>query len=548
MQKYKIYAACIVMLVFSAVSGLAQAPACPAGTMADVVGTSCSIGNLTFNFQNDFNASVFVFNQGNIDSRPISPAEIGFIPVVSGNQTGFQLVTNITEGPGFEGAFLSTHNINFSYTPQANPGFDILAETLSLDTSVQNPGPDSAITLAADDQCYSNGACTQVFPKLINQSGSPLILKPSDSVNLQVPSLLGTGSFAPGIIPTTTIQSVASGQAQAILNSATILYTVDAQIPVPTLAHVSYTNIDLPGEAGTFVSNINASGKMVGSLQDAAGVFHAYMTDEDGGFTVIDFPGATTTFGEGLNDRGDVVGAYRDTAGVTHGFLLQRGAFSTVDVPGATFSLPFDINNQGEITGLFRTPDHKSHGFLLTSDGVTVIDQGPPGLRGAEVLTEATGINNRSTVVGAFFDPDTFRSFELAGGISQHFDVPGQGDTFAEGINDRDDIVGSFDDINFVTHGFVLSNGEFRTVDFPGAALSFALGSNESGTIVGQYIDDAGVTHSFLAERRTDADNETRPDTRGRQRSAPVDSCSDPRWENHPELVRQGTRCSGGSD
>src|SRR5258708_4602961 len=100
----------------------AQAPACPAGTLANVINSSCSIGNLTFNFQNDFSANVFVFNQGTSDDHQISPAEIGFIPINSGSLVGFKLVTNIVEGPGPEGAFLSTHDINFSYTPQANPG------------------------------------------------------------------------------------------------------------------------------------------------------------------------------------------------------------------------------------------------------------------------------------------------------------------------------------------------------------------------------------------------------------------------------------------
>lgn len=546
MLKYWMLRICLLLIITCTIvkNGMAQTPACTAGTLANVINGSCSIGRLTFNFQNDFNASVFIFNEGTTDSRPLSPAEIGFIPLNTGNLVGFKLVTNIVEGPGPEGAFLSTHDINFSYTPQANPGFVIQSETLSLDTAVQNPGPDSAITLAADDQCYSNGVCTQVFPRLLNQPGSPLQLDPSKSINLEVPSLLGVGSFAPGIVPTTTIQSVATGQAQATLTSASFIYTVRTEIAAPRLAHLNYSNIDLPGVATTLASNINNAGRIVGTFQDSAGVSHGYVTQAGGGFTVIDFPGSVATFGDGLNDHGDVVGSYTDSTGVTHGFLLQDGSFTTVDVPNSTFNFPIQINNKGDIVGFFRTADHQGHGYLQTRDGFTIIDQGPP-LRGAQVLTEATGINNKGTVVGAFFDPNTFRSFQLNDGSFLHFDVPGQGDAFASAISDHGDVVGSYSDINLASHGFVLSRGIFRTVDFPGGNISFAVGVNASAQIVGEYFDDAGATHSFMAEPRTDDDNETGPDLHVRPLPSQPNACSDTERDKHPEHYRQPVSCSG---
>jgi uncharacterized membrane protein len=551
MSRYWMLRTCMFFVIgmFIMKRAMAQAPACPAGTLANVINSSCSIGGLTFNFQNDFDATVFVFNQGTSDSHQVSPAEIGFIPLNSGSLVGFKLVTNIVKGPGPEGAFLSTHNINFSYAPQANPGFVIQAEKLSLDTAVQNPGPDSAITLAADDQCYSNGVCTQVFPRLLDQPGSPLLLEPSKSINLEVPSLLGVGSFLPGVIPTTTIQSVATGQAQATLTSASFIYTVGAEIAPPRLAHLNYSNIDLPGVVSTLASNLNNAGRIVGTFQDSGNVFHGYVTESKGGFTVIDFPGSTATFAEGLNDHGDLVGSYNDDAGITHGFLLQNGSFTTVDVPNSTFNFPIQINNKGEIVGFFRTADHQGHGYLLTRDGFTIIDQGPPSppLRGAQVFTEATGINNKGTVVGAFFDPNTFRSFQLNDGSFQHFDIPGQGDAFASGISDANDIVGSYSDINLGGHGFVLSRGVFRTVDFPGGNSSFALGANASGEIVGEYFDDAGLTHSFLAEPRTDDDNETAPNLHARPVATTSNTCSDTEWDKHPERHRQPVSCTGDS-
>jgi uncharacterized membrane protein len=167
--------------------------------------------------------------------------------------------------------------------------------------------------------------------------------------------------------------------------------------------------------------------------------------------------------------------------------------------------------------------------------------------QGAQVFTEANGINNKGAVVGAFFDPDTLRSFRLNAGSFRHFDAPGQGDTFAEAISDSNDVVGSYSDINLATHGFVSSGGVFRTVDFPGGNNSFALGVNASGQIVGEYFDDAGLTHSFLAERRTDDDNESGPDLHARPLPTKPNSCSDNEWDKHPERHRQPISCAGES-
>jgi hypothetical protein len=86
----------------------------------------------------------------------------------------------------------------------------------------------------------------------------------------------------------------------------------------------------------------------------------------------------------------------------------------------------------------------------------------------------------------------------------------------------------------------------FRTVDFPAGNNSFALGVNASGQIVGEYFDDAGATHSFLAERRTDADNETGPDLNTRPHTPPANSCSDTEWDKHPERHRQPASCVRG--
>ena len=127
---------CIRATLFAAVlcfgfSAYAQPLPCPAGTMANVVGTSCSVGPIIFNFGNDFQGSSF----SGFFGGQITPADIGFIPVQSDNKVGFRLVLNFVDAPA--SGFNSDHFVSFSYTPQAAPGSEIRVQSLSMDAHVQ---------------------------------------------------------------------------------------------------------------------------------------------------------------------------------------------------------------------------------------------------------------------------------------------------------------------------------------------------------------------------------------------------------------------------
>jgi len=369
--------------------------------MANVQGASCSVGNITFNFQNDFDFSVSTVQNGVLDFHAISPATVGFIPIQNGNQAGFQMVLNVTEGPG-NPFFLSTHSFNFSYLPQANPGSVIRGESLTLDAAIQNPGTEQTRVLAADNQCYSNGIFEPLFPQLFIQPGTA-INDPAESFLLETPSSQAVGCF-PGA-PTTTVQSLATGAGSARLSSATFLYTVDPHAAPPALAHLKYSNIDLPDFAETDVSSITNEGRLVGSVLDTNGVFHGFITGAKGSVTTIDFPGATGTFAQGLNDHGDIVGAYTDDAPIVHAFLLQDGSFSNIDFPGAVFNSAIGINNRGEVAGLFLK-DGQVFGYIFANGTFTLLDHSPSKF-GRAKLTQAVGISNQGEVVGSFFDPDT---------------------------------------------------------------------------------------------------------------------------------------------
>lgn len=112
----------------------------------------------------------------------------------------------------------------------------------------------------------------------------------------------------------------------------------------------TYTSINYPGAANTFIFGVNTSGEITGYYNDATG-YHSFVKD-DNIYTSIIFPGATATFAQGINDAGQIVGYYEDYKFSYHGFLATPVA--TVPVPssmwflasGLLLLIPFLIRNR----------------------------------------------------------------------------------------------------------------------------------------------------------------------------------------------------------
>jgi len=511
-----------IFLSICVLSSFAQVQPCPQGTLASVLNTSCSVGPLIFSFQTFDGRSI----EGNVlinGDGFIRPAEIGFVPVQTGNQAGFRLITNFVDGPGADAAFLGFHQLELGYVPQAAPGFEMLGEDLTIDASAQASTQGTPSVSVFDGQNFPIIDFFSVQAGISSQNG---ILTPTlhNHVNYLVPAF--ASDITTLVTFNTTLATSASGTTSATLSSATFLYTVGPVIPAPPLAPLTYANVDLPGIPTTEVLNINDVGQQVGLFLDALGIQHGYVTEKRGGFTTVDFPGAASTAVEGINNHGDIVGVYFDSAGAIHGFSQQDGAFTAIDFPGAILTFPIEINERGQIVGEYRSADRGIHGFLLDNGQFSSIDHGPR--TGRFAFSFASGINNRGDITGPFFDPRTFRGFLDSKKGSQQLDVPGQGDAEPAAINDPGDIVGTYDDIDFVTHGFLRSRGNFQTIDFPGGNTTLPFGINSHQQIVGVYFDDAGNPHSFLAvpgdDNGTDnngTDALPRPATRGRSTKVP---------------------------
>lgn len=527
----------------------AQTQPCIEGNLADVLGSSCSIGRLTFNFQSKFFGGASVFDQGKqISQSGISATDIGFIPVSNPDQVGFRLVTNFTDGPGTDTSFSSIHFVQFTYDPQPNPGSDIVEETVLLDATGQGDQTNLAFSDALDFQNFSGVGFVGIDAGFNTQLNPVVPVQIMGHQNFLVPAL----SSVPSTFSGTQLSNIATGNAQAVMKSATFLYRVGPADPPPA-ANLIYTNFDLPGVSTTFISGIANTGQIAGSYQDQQGIFHAFITHDQNNFTTVDFPGAIATFGSGINDRNELVGGYTDVSGQTHGLLLRDQDFISIDFPNAIFTEAISINDEEQIVGIYQTADQSTHGFLLQNGQFTSIDQVPQNVVVSD--TEALGINNRGEIVGTFFDPDTLRGLIQRKASFLPSDVPGQTNTVLEGINDRSDIVGAFNDINQTTHGFISRGETFRTVDFPSTNTNFALGINGAGTIVGEYIDAAGKVHSFVARPINDvlgendeaasagAKDATGARTTETSRTLPSRICGSAEWRQHPEQIRDKTSC-----
>jgi uncharacterized membrane protein len=475
---------------------LAQAPPCRPGTMANVVGTSCSVGQLTFNFKDDFFGSSFVETNGSTVFTPVPPAGVGFIPVSAGSQVGFKLVFNFVDNPrGADNTSAADHFIQFSYSSQSAPQTEIRAQSISMEAAAQNAPGNFVFVNVGDFQIYPNNPIAVVNdPSIDIENGVTIFNQLTSNQFLEIPGTQSTGNFLG--TKTTQIFDEATGFASASLTSATFLFTSEPVVPTPPPASLSYSTIDLPGVAATFVSNITNSGRTVGSYLDAAGIFHAYVAEPDGTFSTIDVPGSTSTVGFSLNEHGDVAGDYTDPAGGTHGFFQHDGVITTFDFPNSLQTEVGAINNKGQIDGEYQSADGGFHGFLLDKGVFTTIDHGPG--TGLFASTGAFGINDAGEIAGFFFDPNSLRGFIQKGSSFQPIDVPSQGDTIIESINNPGDAVG-FYNVVFGPRGFLLSQGKFFSVDFPGGNLNFPTGINASGKIVGQYNDANGAAHSYLA-------------------------------------------------
>jgi len=247
---------------------------------------------------------------------------------------------------------------------------------------------------------------------------------------------------------------------------------------------VSWEQIVIPGTAtgipGVVAQGINDSGVVVGRYRIAgnpANQTSGFVLGTDGVLTTVDVPGVAGTSISDINNNGDLVGETRSDLtvfGLVRGFARRGGSFAEISYPGSVLTRAYGINDAGDIVGQFQLADSINRPFLLSGNTFTeLLPIDPPG--GLQSAL-ATGISDNGLIVGTYRDSAnaTKTWVRMADGSYDYPSLPGSG----WGINDGAQISGSFLDA---------SNGNVRTafvasIPEPSTFLMFGLG------VVGLFV------------------------------------------------------------
>ena len=318
-----------------------------------------------------------------------------------------------------------------------------------------------------------------------------------------------------------------------LVRAATILVALAISIPISAQ---SITTFDAPGAGtgalqGTYATNINPSGTIIGFSRDANDVRHGFIRSQDGSFTIFDAPDAGTdapfqgTRAYAINPSGTLTGFFVDSVNAFHGYVRSNQNVITVfDAPGAgtgpfqgTFPFsPLIINPNGAITGWATDSAFVSHGFLRDRNGAFTTFDAPGAGTGAGQGTFPFAISVGGEITGFYVDATnaTHGFLRDEEGVITTFDVPGSGTgpgqgTAGGGFTPNGTIMGNYLDADNLSHGFLMDRtGAFTTFDAPDAGNvpgslqgTYPFGINPNGAIMGWYVDVENVNHGFVRDK-----------------------------------------------
>ena len=259
------------------------------------------------------------------------------------------------------------------------------------------------------------------------------------------------------------------------------------------LAAQTYTlqalHIPYAPNADTYALGINNRGAVVGYFVVGSINTRGFKRNADAVYEhPIDDPSTLPeldTIATGVNNFGIVSGYYHNySTSYFLGFLRSQGVFTDYALPYRNTYI-LGINDNNDLVGQVIDGNNNIHAFATINGVVSILHY--PGGTG----TRAYGIAADGTVVGYFRQHQHAQGF-LRGPAGQYLalNIPGALNTGANGINNvAHKIVGSYDDANFIAHGFVYDyiTGLTVTVDWPdpGTRHTELTGINAQGVVVG---------------------------------------------------------------
>jgi hypothetical protein len=274
-----------------------------------------------------------------------------------------------------------------------------------------------------------------------------------------------------------------------VILAATAALTTTAALSPATVA-ATLTTFRVPGAMGTYPTDINSKGQIVGTFAPGN---DAFIRDANGVITTFHL--GTQTGATAINQKRHIVGAYTNAKGKRVGFVRRAsGGFKSFHVPGAGETVAEAINRNGEIVGVYDTPG--SGGFYRSPNG-SMAEFTAPGCQ----ATYALAINDSGVAAGSGINcgsPQFVGMIRATDGSLETFTVNGM-DTFAYDLNGAGAVTGTVITGSTTRVGFIRgAHGAVATFSGPASNYTESRAINRSGTAAGDYNDAAGKTHGFV--------------------------------------------------
>lgn len=269
----------------------------------------------------------------------------------------------------------------------------------------------------------------------------------------------------------------------------------------------NFTTVDSPGvyqevDNGSFITWVNNNGLVNQQYVGADGNIHTAVLLKDE-WKVIDVPGAINTGATNANSEGQIALTYWGADGVAHLAIWQNGHYSYINAPcpaGYTFGGANGINDMGQVTSMVAN----SNGVYLAYVGDPFLPNsgevfGFPGATG----TYAMLTNDWGVTVGAYWDAQGIQHgfvHRKIGDVFVSVDFPGGTNSWVQGIDDEGIMNGSAQVNNSSDWaGFEMIGGHTEGWDVPGAVQTDLFVITNNLRVAGLYQSADGVWHGFVA-------------------------------------------------
>lgn len=254
----------------------------------------------------------------------------------------------------------------------------------------------------------------------------------------------------------------------------------------------------------TTVSDVDDSGKAVGTFMDAPrGRVHAFLYD-NGTYQIVDAPGAYSTYFNGISSAGQVFGTYNN-ADKMQSFVYKDGAYTFIDVPGSYSSFITGISNAGEIFGTYSKDGISGVRSFVYDGGTYKTFEIPDAASTVVKGISDTGVIFGTTgpLTGDRYGSTSSHAFVYNNGTYTFIDAPNSSATTIQGVSDTGVVFGYFKQGSQI-EAFVYADGAYKIIDVPGAEATSVTGINSLGQATGNYTEVDGTSHAFVADPLND--------------------------------------------